>query len=283
MKLPILFFRRGHVQFLGVNNVICIAVAAHKASRMPEDDMYLPIQVGKKLCPETNLGFQNDDAGDNISRKNSYYSELTALYWIWKNNPAAYKGLVHYRRFFGTKNFAKRHFSRDRFARIAEHDEVAQILRKTDIILPSKRKYYIETIRSHYSHTMDVSHLDITREIIAEIAPGYLPSFDKVMNSTGAHMCNMFIMSSEKTDEYLSWLFPILDRLVERIDSSGYDAFAMRFPGRVSERLLDVWLNTKGYKYTELPVVNTEPVRWGAKITSFLKAKFCNKKYTASF
>ena len=107
--------------------------------------MYLPIQVGKKLCPETNLGFQNDDAGDNISRKNSYYSELTALYWIWKNNPAAYKGLVHYRRFFGTKNFAKRHFSRDRFARIAEHDEVAQILRKTDIILPSKRKYYIET------------------------------------------------------------------------------------------------------------------------------------------
>nr|AIA84558.1 CAZy families GT2/GT8 protein [uncultured Bifidobacterium sp.] len=59
-------------------------------------------------------------------------------------------------------------------------------------------------------------------------------------------MFNMFIMSRAKVDEYCSWLFPLLEGLEERIDDSGYDAFAARYPGRVSERLMDVWLRTTG-------------------------------------
>lgn len=34
---------------------ICIAVATHKAYRMPEDSMYLPLQVGKALHPDVDL------------------------------------------------------------------------------------------------------------------------------------------------------------------------------------------------------------------------------------
>lgn len=63
---------------------ICIAVATHKSYRMPEDEMYLPVHVGKDLHPDVNLGkrFVTDNSGDNISSLNNYYSELTALYWI---------------------------------------------------------------------------------------------------------------------------------------------------------------------------------------------------------
>ena len=73
------------------------------------------------------------------------------------------------------------------------------------------------------------------------------------------------------------------DELTNRVDSSQYDAFNARYPGRVSEILLDVWIKTKGYSYTELPIVSTEPVNWWKKGTGFLMAKFDSKKYTKSF
>lgn len=62
-----------------------ILVACHKADHaIRQDDNYMPIQVGKALHPELNLGFQCDNTGDNISEKNGSYCELTALYWAWK-------------------------------------------------------------------------------------------------------------------------------------------------------------------------------------------------------
>ena len=64
---------------------IKILVACHKADpNIRHDDIYMPIQVGKALHPELDLGFQCDNTGDNISEKNGSYCELTALYWAWK-------------------------------------------------------------------------------------------------------------------------------------------------------------------------------------------------------
>ena len=60
---------------------IKILVAAHKQCEMPKSDVYLPVQVGKALHPDLDLGYQPDNEGENISEKNPYYSELTAIYW----------------------------------------------------------------------------------------------------------------------------------------------------------------------------------------------------------
>ncbi|MDE6829477.1 MAG: DUF4422 domain-containing protein, partial [Lachnospiraceae bacterium] len=43
-----------------------------------------PIQVGAVLSPRRVANILDCD-GENISAKNGNYSELTALYWIWKN------------------------------------------------------------------------------------------------------------------------------------------------------------------------------------------------------
>lgn len=79
-----------------------ILVACHKADpNIRQDDIYMPIQVGKALHPELDLGFQCDNTGDNISEKNGSYCELTALYWAWKNlKDIDYIGLCHYHRYF---------------------------------------------------------------------------------------------------------------------------------------------------------------------------------------
>ncbi|RSX51764.1 glycosyl transferase [Bifidobacterium goeldii] len=284
---------REKIKSAGQNSAktVCVAVAAHKPYKMPADPMYMPMHVGKALHPDVDLGddFTPDNTGNNISDLNAYYSELTAIYWLWKNCDADYKGLVHYRRHFATRNVWKRLTARDRFARIARSQDVLPILagddshKAVDIIVPKKRHYYIETIYSHYSHTFDAHHFDETRNILQEMHPEAVPAFDRLMQSRSAHIFNMFIMSRERFDEYCAWMFPIIEELTRRIPPESYDAFGARYPGRVSERLLDVWLETTKYRYAELPVTSPEPVNWWKKGTGFLKAKFVGKKYNKSF
>lgn len=267
-----------------VDSGITVAVATHKAYRMPKDEVYLPLQVGKALHPEVSLGIQCDNTGDNISSLNAQYSELTGLYWMWKNCDSQYQGLVHYRRHFAKSNTIKRHGTKNaRYSCIARKSDYEQHLKTCDIIVSKKRNYYIETIYSHYENTMRKGQLDIVREIIAESSPDYLNAFDAQMNKTSAHMFNMFIMRKDLLNDYCSWLFPIIETLTQNIDSSDYSPFEKRFPGRISEILLDVWLETTHHSFVEMPVVSPEPVNWIKKGTHFLTAKLVGARYTESF
>lgn len=263
---------------------IKIIIATHKKYFMPSDDMYLPLHVGKSGKEE--LGYQGDDTGDNISLKNPNFCELTGLYWAWKNLPNDYLGLIHYRRFFSVKSRAERKKNPLETLYLTR-EEASQLLSQYNVIVPSKRNYYIETLYSHYANTLHAEHLDVTREIISEECGEYLESFDKVMKQRSGYMFNMFIMSKELTNSYCSWLFPILFELEKRLPADKYSAFHARFYGRVSELLFNVWLmkyNKKTpIKIKELPFVYSEKVNWGKKILAFLQAKFLGKKYEASF
>ena len=61
--------------------------------------VYQPIMAGKSLL-RVKTEFQGDDTGENISDKNKYYSELTGIYWVWKNTRQNITGTCHYRRYF---------------------------------------------------------------------------------------------------------------------------------------------------------------------------------------
>lgn len=259
---------------------IKIIIATHRQYLMPSDEMYLPVHVGKK--DKQSLGYIGDDSGDNISDKNPYFCELTGLYWAWKNLNAEYIGLIHYRRFFSAINFFERR--NKAFSEMyLTQTEALSLLQDNDVLVPKKRKYYIETLYSHYAHTMHKEHLDITREIIQELCPTYLEHFDSTMKQISGHMFNMFIMRKDLVDEYCQWLFPILFELEKRIDVSKYSGFHSRLYGRVSELLFNVWLNSKKLKVKELPFVYAEKINWFKKGTAFLMAKFFGKKYETSF
>ena len=259
---------------------IKIIVATHKKYQMPNDNMYLPVHVGSE--GKQSLGYQKDNDGDNISSKNPYCCELTGLYWAWKNLDAEYIGLSHYRRHFtcSKKNQKK---EADKFNIVLNRWEADQLLDSTDIILPKLRKYYIENLYNHYKHTMYIKPLDEARKIIEEQCPEYLIEFDKLHTRTSAHMFNMFIMKKEILDEYCKWLFKILFELEKRVDPKQYDSFHARYLGRVSELLLDVWINTNNLKYKEIKVIDMQKVNWMKKGISFLQAKFIGKKYEGSF
>ena len=257
-----------------------IVIATHKNYRMPKDKIYLPLHVGAE--GKSNLGYTKDDTGDNISNKNPFFCELTGLYWAWKNLDAKYIGLAHYRRHF-TNSKKKYKNIEDKFNNILNNNELKDLLKDNDIILPNKRKYYIENLYDHYKHTMYIEPLDKTRNILEEKYPEYLSEFDKLHKRTSAHMFNMLIMKKEILNEYCKWLFDILFELEKRMKDKEYDAFHSRFYGRISELLLDVWLNTNNLKYKEIKFMDIENFNWWKKGTSFLKAKFFGKKYEGSF
>lgn len=256
---------------------IKIMIAAHKAANMPNDDIYLPIQVGKALHPELDLGYQPDNDGDNISERNPYYSELTAVYWAWKNLDADYIGLAHYRRHFCLKR------KKTDFDSILTSSEAQELCKKYDIILPKKRNLYIEAVYSHYDHTFDGRQFDNARKIIAKRCPEYLDGFDRHMRERSEHLFNMFIMKKDVFHKYCEWMFPILMDLEKDYDLKSMDAFQARLIGRVSERLMDVWINYNKLPYKEIGYVYFGKRNYLKKIVGVLMAKFFHKKYTKSF
>ena len=261
-----------------------IIVAAHKEYQLPRDSLYLPVYVGaqinKNLKPE---GYTPDNTGDNISEFNPYFSELTGLYWAWKNLDVDYIGLAHYRRHFSLKKKAD-------FDSLLTCNELEPYLGYIKVFTPNKRHYYIETLYSHYAHTFDAKHLDTAELIIKEKYPLYAESYTRAVSKRSGYMFNMMIMRRDLLDDYCSWLFDVLKELRIRTDESKMDAFHLRYPGRVSEILFNVWLNyqlesgkLKKNELKEIPVVSMEKVNWIKKGTSFLKAKFFGKKYDKSF
>lgn len=252
-----------------------ILVATHKDYFMPHDSLYVPIRVGKALSQD-DFGYIGDDSGDNISLKNPYFCELTAMYWGWKNLDANYLGLVHYRRYLSFKHKGTT------WDDILDQNEAEYLCQNWDVILPTKRRYWIETIQSHYQHTHDISHLYKTRDILKSKYPTYLSAYDKVLNGHSAHMFNMFIMKKDIFDAYCTWLFDILFELEKQIDVSKIEPFQARLFGRVSEILLDVWLNTNKIKIKEINYVQIGPYNFWKKVKVFLKAKFLGVSYNAS-
>ena len=251
---------------------IKIIIATHKAYRFPEDAMYLPVHAGKALHPQLQLGIQGDDQGENISRKNQNFCELTCLYWAYRNLQAEYVGLAHYRRHFARWGLG------NKWNRILTQKQLETLLQKAPVVLPKKRNYYIETNYQQYVHAHHSEDLEQTEKILREDYPEYLPSYEKSMASTKGHRFNMFIMRRDLFLDYCQWLFDILFKLEARLDISGYSAYDARVFGFVAERLLDVWLETNKICYTEVPVCNMENQHWGKKILDFLKRKYIKKK-----
>ena len=247
---------------------LSIVVASHKEAWMPADPVYLPVQAGRAAAKTPLPGFTGDDTGDNISSRNPHYCELTALYWAWKNLDADFLGLVHYRRHFAGKRFG------DPRRRIAAGADLAGKLSRAPLLLPTPRRYFIETNRSHYIHAHHAEDLDTVRAVIAEIFPDFLADFDRVMRRTGGHRFNMFVMRRDLLDAYCSWLFTILFAVEKRLDISHYDPYSARVFGFLGERLLDVWLEHEKILFLEVPTVHLESQHWCRKIWNFLRRKF---------
>ncbi|WP_151813786.1 DUF4422 domain-containing protein [Acinetobacter ursingii] len=225
-----------------------IYIATHKAYDFPKIDGYIPIHVGKALT-DLDLGIIGDNTGDHISELNPNFCELTALYWMWKNSDADILGLVHYRRYFESKNNVGKILTFDEF-------NIKNIGNK--IFLIKQEKLYVEkfnikipvntAIQYKFNHIS--GDWKVLESVISDLYPNYIESFIKISRDFKISFYNMFLGNRVFLVEYAEWLFSILFELSKRINISKYNSYQSRIYGFISERLLNVFVYHHRSKYS---------------------------------
>lgn len=236
---------------------IKILVACHKADpNIRQDDIYMPIQVGKALHPDLDLGFQCDNTGDNISEKNGSYCELTALYWAWKNlKDVDYIGLCHYRRYFNlnSKNKAVGILSPKDILHFDGLNIKYNLLKENNVIIPCFWSTPHSIWRDFLSHVLS-EDLYILYKIIEKNYPSYLKSFESYLLGNKRSGFNMFIMSKNNFDKYCDFLFTILSKMEKITKLSDYISYKRLF-GYIGEILLPVYCLNEGLNILNKPLL----------------------------
>ena len=201
----------------------------HKPFTPPPDPMYVPLHVGRINAED--LGFTGDHTGDSISHLNPYFCELTGMYWLWKNyHEADYIGICHYRRYLINEKGS-----------LFTEPELSELLKKYDIIttklLTLTCSYYTGFSANHHS-----KDLLAVEEVLKEVYPQYLPTFQELVHGPHTYFGNIFITSKENYDRYCTWLFTILFEVQKRTDFTGYNDYQKRLFGFLSEFLQTVWI-----------------------------------------
>ncbi|HAO05990.1 MAG TPA: exopolysaccharide biosynthesis protein [Chryseobacterium sp.] len=260
-----------------------ILVCTHKKALCLTDDIYMPIQVGR-VEVDYDLGFQTDLTGDNIGDKHFTYSEYTGIYWAWKNlKNVDYIGWCHYRRYFCLNN--GKEYNRETLI-IKEDDlfkfdfstnSLKSYLSEYDIILPIKR-VFPSSVWDVMKRCHDNRDLKITEEILQNMYPEYMPTFNKYLKNTNRlEQLSVFITKWEIFDNYCKWLFSILFEIEKRADILNNSIHTERKIAFIAEQLSSVYYHHNKLKIKHLPVAWVNP---NAKNKSWFRYHASNIKST---
>lgn len=231
-----------------------------------------------KPIPE---GVIPDNTGDNISRLNKSYCELTTQYWAWKNVQADYYGFCHYRRLF---SFNKENLTEDGWGTVAfpylndvslkelcfDEAHIRDQVEKYDFIIAKGIDVKLLKARSvsdHYRKAKELNYSDfeLMMGIIKEKYSFLYDAAEKYAQGHIFYPCNMFIMNRELFCQYSEILFGILSEFEKKCDMSHYSMQTMRTTGHLGERIAGIYYcyieSLKKYKTKELQIAlfkNTE-------------------------
>lgn len=200
-----------------------------------------PLFVGKG---NNEHNWLRDNLDDNIAQKNPNYCELTAFYYLWKNDKTDdYISIEHYRRFF------KEWYN----PTLISKEKMLDYLKEYDIVTT---QYYNfgETVEEYYKEHHIGDDMVKVKEVIEDKYPEYLSAFNIVMNNGYSAACNMIATSKRNFDAYCKWLFDILFSIESKIDIENRDAYQKRVFGFLSERLQNVWIIQNRLTVKSLPI-----------------------------
>ena len=171
-----------------------------------------------------------DDEGENISRYNRFYSELTVAYWLYKKAPRArYLGLCHYRR----------HFVLTEEIQEAMSEGTVDVLLTTPrLTFPNVHKYFATLPVT----TMDEQDFQLMLRLI-EQEDSEIAKYSKDFLEGQIHFPNNMVIA--KRDIYLDYgnfMFKVLQGMQEHYERKNISR-PDRYLGYVGELLTTVYFS----------------------------------------
>lgn len=273
-----------------------ILVCCHKPTALPcldgdrGRDIYVPIHCGRADADGDNLLRSEDarwmqehcigdDTGVNISAQHSNFSELSAIFWAWKNydklgNPD-YIGFIHYRRGFlpsvpctggiivpYKKPCTELHFLMNDLSNLHLGDyalyapEPVQAYRLklgegryTWTKFPPEPCRVIEKNPGNIGLSEALQYLDTHYPERSRYAQEYL-------QGTRAYQWNMAIWRRDFFEKYAVYLFDVLQYVKKSIDFSSFNTADKRFCGYLGEHLTAIFIHEQvstGVRVRHLP------------------------------
>ena len=189
----------------------------HAASKKITSDIMCYIQAGSALTTQTICEIQ-DNTGDNISEKNRFYCELTAGYWIYKNDHIHdYVGLYHYSRTFALEEKELYHY----------FNSGVDVILNEPLLYFSSRKHFWDSDRK-------------LEESIKTACPEYSETYARYREEGLFVPSNMIVARKEIFDRYYEWLFAVLETY-EKISQDRNEKVEPRTMGYLGEDLTGVY------------------------------------------
>ena len=246
---------------------IKIFVTYKDKHKIIKSDIITPIQTGRAIADEIFEDMIGDDTGDNISKENPKYNELSAQYWVWKNykevgNPE-YVGFMHYRRHFlfnenlplppctwlPDSNVYIFPEICEKYLEYICDDSIKYYFPKFDCVVI--KPYDVKNINNNYKSIkeqyitlpeQEAWMYDVFVDVVLTLHPEYVNEINDFLNGTQQYLCNMFIMKKELFFEYSEFLFSTLEEIDKRIISKDFSNTKARFLGYFGEFLLSIFI-----------------------------------------
>ena len=206
-------------------------------------DYVFPIQVGADKA-SSRIADLMDNTGDNISERNGNYSELTGLYWLWKNKLISFSELENRgtvtggegekgdgsceHQYYGFGQYRRMlDFSQDDLLRLIDND--------VDVVLPYPMPYE-PNIHAHHERYLKEADWNALLTALRELQPEYADYFPQVLEQQYLYNYNVILAKKAVLRDYCAWLFPILERTEELSVPKGSER-ADRYIGYMGETL----------------------------------------------
>lgn len=203
---------------------------------------------------------------DGSRARNDYYSEMSAMYKVWKEGPKSdIVGWCQYRRYF--------YFGDDPLPKggwlsapkQAVLDQWEQFIPRNLSTLCTDRSFVVvdgyelgKSIYENYKECHNVNdYLDYLKILLRD-RPELAPYLGDQFRKTTLHPCDMFICTWEIFDEICNLWFTTLEEFINHRPIIYADPYQNRAPSFLSERSFDAWVQFKraqGFQVHELPVI----------------------------
>lgn len=234
-----------------MNPSIEIYAVAHKPVELPPlPDYCKKMQVRAELNGQWPGWFHDNDNPDNMSADNEDYSELTALYYMWKHCKADIQGMCHYRRYLSrfetpmklgivmpVPNLKKN---------LISEQKIIDALKDHDVIVSFPCAPYPLTVFEDILRYVYLQDIKTMNDVIREYYPDYYESLEYIYSLKHISYCNIFIARRDFVPEYSEWLFDVFEK-TDRILKSREKKFRGIY-GYLSEILQNVYIHRHNLK-----------------------------------